>query len=167
MSDDPTRLTFRTHLEPGDAEHVRRLVSSSGFFRDDEVPVAVELVAESLEKGEASGYSFIFAESDGEPVGYACFGLIPCTLTSYDLYWIVVDNACRGRGIGFELMRRVEASVAKQGGKRIYIETSTRELYTPTRRFYEKCGYKIVATLPDFYADGDGKNVFHRSLGSG
>ncbi|MBX3394394.1 MAG: GNAT family N-acetyltransferase [Phycisphaerae bacterium] len=159
------QLTFRTHVEPPDREHVRRMVSSSGFFRPDEVPVAVELVTETLEKEDASGYSFIFAEADGEPVGYACFGLIPCTLTSYDLYWIVVDDACRGRGIGIELMRRVEASVAKQGGKRIYIETSTRDLYTPTRRFYEKCGYEIVATLPDFYADNDGKHIFHRSLG--
>ncbi len=157
-------LTFRTHLLQSDAEEVRRLVASSGFFRDDEVPVAVELVTETLEKGAASGYSFIFAESGGGTVGYACFGLIPCTLSSYDLYWIVVDNSCRGQGIGVELMRRVEAAVEQLGGRRIYIETSTRELYTPTRRFYEKCGYRIVATFPDFYADGDGKDVFHRSI---
>lgn len=158
-------MTFRSDVQAGDEAHVERLVSSSGFFRPDEIPVAVELVTETLEKGAASGYAFVFAESAGVPVGYACFGLIPCTLSSYDLYWIAVDNACRGGGIGRELMRRVEAAVVEQGGKRIYIETSTRDLYLPTRRFYENCGYAIVATLPDFYADGDGKNVFFRALG--
>ncbi|MBK8270419.1 MAG: GNAT family N-acetyltransferase [Planctomycetes bacterium] len=157
-------MNFRCDVRPGDEQHVRRMVASSGFFRLDEIPVAVELVEEALRKGAASGYSFVFAEEEGRPLGYACFGLIPCTLSSFDLYWIVVEQECRGRGIGRDLMMRVEEAVRESGGRRVYIETSTRDQYAPTRHFYERCGYAKVAELPDFYADGDGKAVFCRQL---
>lgn len=157
-------MILRHDVRPGDGEHVRRLVSSSGFFRLDEIPVAVELLEETLQKGAASGYSFVFAEIDDRPVGYACFGLIPCTLASYDLYWIAVQDECRGRGIGRALLARAESSVAAAGGRSIFVETSTRELYEPTRRFYERSGYERVATLDDFYAEGDGKAIFRKKL---
>jgi hypothetical protein len=34
----------------------------------------------------------------------------------------------------------------------------------PTHRFYERCGYRQAAFLEDFYAPGDGKVIFVRSL---
>ena len=52
---------------------------------------------ERLEKGAASGYEFVIAEDDSSMVGYACFGEIPCTVGSYDLYWIVVDPPTNDR----------------------------------------------------------------------
>ncbi|HWL95504.1 MAG TPA: GNAT family N-acetyltransferase [Phycisphaerae bacterium] len=157
-------MDFRTHVLPTDPDHVRRMAVSSGFFRDDEVPVAVELVEETLARGPAAGYSYIFADVGGVPVGYACFGLLSCTLARYGLYWIIVDNECRGQGIGRELLRRVEDAVRSDGGERLYIETSMRELYAPTRRFYEKCEYVIAAELPEYYARGDGKVIYLKCL---
>ena len=40
-------------------------------------------------------------------------------------------------------------------GKIIWIETSSRAIYLPTRKFYEKKGYAVQAELTDFYAPGD------------
>ena len=40
------------------------------------------------------------------------------------------------------------------------IETSARELYRPTQRFYERCGYEAEARLKDFYAPGDSKIIY-------
>ena len=51
------------------------------------------------------------------------------------------------------------------GGSRVYVETSSREQYLPTRAVYERCGYHVGATLDDFYAPGDGKVIFVRVLG--
>ena len=96
----PAPVTFRYELCPEDRQRVRQIVESTGFFSAAEVDVAVELVDERLAKGEASGYYFVFAEVDGRTVGYSCYGPIPATATSYELYWIAVDHDCQGRKFG-------------------------------------------------------------------
>lgn len=160
----PPPLTFRRTVLPQDIEAVRAIVESGGFFYPAEVQIAVELVKERLEKGEASGYHFIFAESDGETVGYACYGPTPCTAASWDLYWIAVHRDMQGQGIGKALLHECEAVVRRAGGKRLYIETSGRELYAPTRAFYLVNGCIHEATLKDFYAPGDDKWIFVKIL---
>ncbi|GAB4336562.1 MAG: hypothetical protein Kow0089_06970 [Desulfobulbaceae bacterium] len=157
-------LAMRQEVVAEDVERVGKLVETTGFFHADEVAVARELVQERLLKGEASGYAFLFAEHYGRLVGYACFGLIPCTSTSYDLYWIAVHPDYQGRGIGRKLLQQTEQLIAGRGGERIYIDTSQRIQYASTRAFYERCGYRQAALLPDFYAPGDGKVIYCRIL---
>ncbi len=153
-------LTFRHTPRPDDSDAVRRIVTSTGFFKAAEIDVAVELIDERLVRGEASGYHFVFAEEDGQTVGYACYGPIACTVGSYDLYWIAVDNAHRGRGHGRRILEEAEQRMAAAGARRIYIETSGREQYTPTRTFYEHCGYQLEASLNEFYAPNDPKLIY-------
>lgn len=160
------QLVFRTEPKPSDPEIVGRMVSSSGFFSASEVEIALELVNERLSKGAASGYFFSFAERGGSVVGYSCFGPIPCTLFSYDLYWIAVLPDLRGAGIGKRIIQEAEAEIRRMGGKRIYVETSSREIYTPTRAFYLRCGYVQEVTLTDFYSPGDDKVIFLKVLSS-
>ena len=157
-------LTFRTNTLPTDIDSVRRMTEGTGFFRPDEIDVAVELVEERLAKGPNSGYYFMFAENNGVPAGYVCHGPTPCTIGSFDLYWIVVDKDNQGQGLGLALMRMAEDSAREMDGKRIYVETSGKELYRPTRAFYEKAGYFQAATLPDFYDVGDDKIIFQKNL---
>jgi ribosomal protein S18 acetylase RimI-like enzyme len=52
------------------------------------------------------------------------------------------------------------------GGQHIYVETSSRELYEPTRRFYEKHDYRLVARIPFYYADDDDRLVYLKNLES-
>jgi hypothetical protein len=40
------------------------------------------------------------------------------------------------------------------------VETSGRETYVSTRRFYEALGYRLVASIPDFYGPGDPRVIF-------
>lgn len=140
------------------------MIAETGYFTDAEVDVAVELVDERLAKGSASGYEFAFIEAGGQVVGYASYGEIPCTVGSYDLYWVAVDQAQQRRGIGKLLMEIVESRLRQTGGRKVYIETSSKPLYDPTRAFYVRCGYREVATFPDFYAPGDGKVVYEKTL---
>lgn len=157
-------LTIRREVVESDLETVRSIIDSSGFFRKDEVEVAVELAGEALARGDASGYHFIFAEIDGQTLGFACFGPIPCTLGSYDLYWIAVHQDSRGKGIGQKLLKETEASVKQMNGRKIYIETSTMEKYEPTRGFYLSAGYEEAARFSDFYDVGDGKVVLVKNI---
>lgn len=157
---------FREQVLPVDRDSVRQIVASTGFFFDHEIDVAVELVDDRLNRGEASDYLFLFAEDESGVIGYVCYGAIACTVGSFDLYWIAVHQSHRGRGIGMELLRRTEKLIAARGGRRVYIETSSREQYLSTRKFYERCGYVAEAELRDFYAPGDGKVIYVRAIGA-
>jgi ribosomal protein S18 acetylase RimI-like enzyme len=155
---------LRTIPGPQDPARIREIVSSTGFFREDEIRVAVELVEEWLAKGEASGYEFFFADIDGKPVAYSCYGLIPCTLHSYDLYWIATHQDFKNRGIGRTLLRETEKAIQKAGGITIYVETSSRDQYTPTRAFYDNNGYIVKARYEDFYDRGDDRIVYIKKV---
>jgi ribosomal protein S18 acetylase RimI-like enzyme len=157
-------LFFREEVTSGDRQAVGRLVRATGFFSEEEIDIAVELVEERLAKGDASGYFFLFAEAGNRLLGYACFGPIPGTAHSFDLYWIAVDPGKQGRGVGRKLMAMSETLMAQSGCVRVYADTSSRPQYEPTRAFYLSCGYVQEAFFADFYAPGDGKVIFVKSL---
>lgn len=157
-------IALRAEVRPSDLDTVRRLVRATGFFSEEEEAIALELVEERLLEGEASDYRFLFAERDREVLGYSCYGRIPLTQSSFDLYWIVVDPQAQGNGVGRRLIRATEAAAMEAGSTALYAETSSRPQYAPTRAFYLGCGYAIAAEFPDFYAPGDGKVVFVKQL---
>ncbi|MFP5289056.1 MAG: GNAT family N-acetyltransferase [Thermoanaerobaculia bacterium] len=157
-------MKIRRSLESADREPLEKLIQETRFFNPEEVEVALELIDDRLSQGEASHYRFLVAEEDGEVSGYACWGPIPGTQASADLYWIVVDPKHQGKGIGAALLNDAEAWMASAGRTRVYVETSTRAQYDGTRRFYLACGYKLAAELEDFYAPGDGKAMFLKVL---
>ncbi|MGD0726700.1 MAG: GNAT family N-acetyltransferase [Spirochaetia bacterium] len=154
------KIGFRSTVTEKDLQGVREITESTGFFYPEEVDTAVELVEDRLAKGPRCGYHFLFAEQDGETVGYTSFGPIACTRESYDLYWIVVSGRYRGKGLGTQLLEQSEEAIASRGGTRVYIETSARPLYEPTRAFYLARGYAQIAELEDFYAPGDAKAMY-------
>lgn len=155
---------LRRGLRPGDAEAIRAVTAATGFFNDEEIGVAEELALEHLERGEASGYDFVVAESGGALLGFGCFGRIPLTASSYDLYWLVVAPQAQGRGTGRMLLEAVEDAVRRVGGERLYAETSGREQYQPTCAFYERVGFELEACLADFYASGDDKLIYRKKV---
>lgn len=160
-------LKFRTEIHPGDEERIREIITSTGFFYDIEIDVAVELAEEKLRDGEKSSYRFIFAELNGVTVAYSCFGLIPGSEISYDLYWIATHNGFRGRGIGKILLQETHRQIAGSGGINVIAETSTLEKYSPTRHFYDQMGYREAGRIRNFYKEGDGKVTFVKILTEG
>jgi len=157
-------IQFRTSVLPEDAEVVREIVSSTGFFYAIEEEVAVELVEEKVIGGEQSSYRFIFAEIDGRPVAYSCYGLIAGSEHSFDLYWIATHNDFRGQGIGKLLLEETHRQITKSGGLNVIAETSSLEKYAPTRHFYLQMGYTEAGLIRDFYKMGDDKVTFVRRL---
>jgi ribosomal protein S18 acetylase RimI-like enzyme len=153
-------MIFRYEVSSQDPEKIRWLAESTGFFYPYEVDIAVELVEDRLVHGAESGYHFIMADHEIRVVGYACYGPIACTVSSYDLYWIAVHPDFQGQGLGRELMTEAEMRIASAGGRRVYVDTSNRPQYDATRAFYEKCGYRLEAVLQDFYGPGDGKAIY-------
>lgn len=164
MNSPDQNITFRETVDSRDPDRIYQLTTSCTLFYPEEITVARELVEEHLVKGMASGYCFLFAELDGSVVGYTCFGPIPMTRGRFDLYWIAVLKNLQGAGIGKRLMEGTELRIKTMGGRRIYVETSSRKIYESTHRFYHACAYRIEAVLKDFYAAGDDKVIYVKDV---
>ena len=163
-SDTRNIIALRESISSEDLHEIERLVLSAHTFSEHELSVAVEVAEDYCAKGEKSGYNYIWSTVHSIPVGFCCFGPIPCTVDRYEIYWIVVDGGIQRTGIGTLLLREAEKNIRRMGGKVIYLDTSSTSSYLNTRKFYEKNGYSQVTVLEDFYSDGDHKVIYSKKI---
>jgi ribosomal protein S18 acetylase RimI-like enzyme len=153
-------------LRSRDRSRLAELLVATGAFHADEVDVALSLfdLSQAPNASDTDGYEFLGAFDGERLVGYACFGATPVTEGTYDLYWLAVDPAQQGRGLGRALVRAVEAKLIERGARLLVVETSSREEYAGTRRFYARSGYVEAARVRDFYAPADDRIVLTTRL---
>jgi GNAT superfamily N-acetyltransferase len=158
-------LTVSKGLSANDRNAVEDILISTGFFYEFEIDVALEMAAATIDKGEnETGYFWMKTVSNGETVAFAAYGRNDFSTHSWELYWIAVHNNSKNRKLGSSLLKAVEADIKQTGGKMLWIETSGRPLYAPTEVFYQRNGYTLHASLTDFYADGDPKQIYGKVL---
>jgi ribosomal protein S18 acetylase RimI-like enzyme len=159
-------------LVPADRSRVEAMTRGVGLFWDHEVGIALEVFDDATGSNPAGivdpDYETAGVLADGHLVGWAAWGPRPADVTTFDLYWIVVDRAMHGRGIGTalldEMMRRLAGRRIAGRAAKVVVETSGRSDYQPTRAFYQRHGYQPVGRTPDFYAPGDDQVVFEKEL---
>ena len=149
-------------LAAADRRRIEEITRAVSVFRDDEVPVALEVFDGAV--AGSPDYVALGATVDERLVGWICWGPTPCTLGTYDLYWMAVDPAAQAAGIGTALLREMEGRLAGFA-RLIVVETAGRPDYRPTRAFYEARGYRKASVIPDFYAPGDDQVVYVKALG--
>jgi len=174
-------------LSAADRPRITEILRGSKVFTAAEIGVALELFDESMtDRGlrteavairasrhgadqalppssvlDPSDYLFLGAFTPEEVlVGYACWGPTPATDRTWDLYWIAVDTALQGAGIGTILLQEVERRLVGQHARMLIAETSSRSDYSATRGFYQGLGYREAARVRDFYAPGDDRIIF-------
>ncbi|MBS4773459.1 MAG: GNAT family N-acetyltransferase [Proteobacteria bacterium] len=159
-------LTFRNTLCRDDPEAIRRIASSTGFFDKNDIEINFGMAVRALSRSNSfdDDYQFMLLENNGKVIGYACFGKIPTTEANYEIYWLSVDNSCRGRGWGRLLLNKVVETIGFCGGRKIFIKTEGSRQYLPTRRFYYSCGFEEEAVLKEYYADNDDCCIFSLCL---
>lgn len=148
-----------------DRDRVAAIVEGTGVFRPEEVVVALEVFDGAVAQPGAD-YLGLCAFEDDVLVGFTLFGPTPCTVATWDLYWIVVDPATHRHGIGRQLMAATEDAVRSRGCQLLVVETSSREEYGPTRAFYASLRYDRAARIPDYYAPDDDLVVFVKRFDS-
>src|SRR4051812_8258950 len=147
------------NLTSADRARVEEITRAVRRFREDEIPVALEVFDAAVHSDPDDSYHVLGAELDGRLVGWICWGPTPCTLGTYDLYWMAVEPGLQGSGIGTALLEEMERRLAGRA-RLIVIETAGRQDYAATRAFYQARGYRPAATIPDFYSPGDDQVVF-------
>ena len=160
---DPTLRELR----PGDRPELLEIMESSGAFRPEEIAVGLELVDETLNPGPSTDYRWWIAEGAGQVLGFACFGPVPMTEGTFDLYWIAVAPEARGTGVAAGIEEAVADSVRSLGGYWLVAETSSTAPYLPAHAFYARRGYRLLGRIEDFYRPGDDRLIFGKRLVQG
>jgi GNAT superfamily N-acetyltransferase len=154
------------HLNASDRGRIEEITRAVGLFREDEIPVALEVFDDAVRMASSDApYVVLGADIEGRLAGWICWGPTPCTLGTYDLYWMAVHPSVQGSGVGTALINEMERALAGIA-RLIVVETAGRTDYSATRSFYEARGYQATATIPDFYAPGDDQVVFVKSVRS-
>ncbi|MEX2281006.1 MAG: GNAT family N-acetyltransferase [Gemmatimonadota bacterium] len=161
---DPRSETIIAPIEPQYRRAIERLLNSTGVFRESEVAVALEVIYSYFILPEGD-YTALGAFTPGsELLGYVCYGPTPCTVGTWDLYWIAVAPEAQGSGVGSQLLQEVERRLALKDARLVIIETSSQPHYAATRAFYLRRGYEVVARVPDFYTEGDDRLIFAKRI---
>lgn len=150
----------------GDRERIHEILVSTAVFTPEEIDVAMELVDIFVTAPSRDYIVDVVEDGTGSVQGYVCYGPTPLTDGVYDLYWIAVDPKQQGHGFGQILIKYVENEVRRRRGRMLLIETSSKEMYGPTVRFYERSGYDEISRIKDFYRIADDKVVFCKRLAS-
>jgi ribosomal protein S18 acetylase RimI-like enzyme len=151
-------------LTVADRSPLHSLLQETGFFSDEEIVIALELLDIVLERPGQQDYIAFCHESDGVVDGYYCVGPTPATSGTYDLFWIAVAPSAQGRGIGRSLNSHAEELLRSLGGRLMIAETSSRPQYAPTRGFYMRLGYEETARIRDYYKTGEDLVVYGKYL---
>ncbi|MDD4141649.1 MAG: N-acetyltransferase [Bacteroidales bacterium] len=156
-------LSFRKEVAEQDIPLIRKMLKETHFFDDsaDEIDVAIELVETVISGGNnVENYRIIIAEECARVVGYICYARVPCTVSTYEFYWLCVDRTCQGHGIGRHLIDEALNEIAALKGLKVVLQTAGREQYKPTQMFYKACGFIEEARLKDYFAKGDDCLIF-------
>lgn len=159
------KLSYRNYITPNDYEVVYRLLEKSGFYYESEINICLQMMEETIEyDNEKSDYHWLIVEGNNNIVGFACFGKNRMTEDSWEVFCIAVDKNHKDKGFGSLILKEVERIAMGSKANRIWIQTSGKNKFIPTAKFFESKEYEKVATLPDFYSKGDHKIIFNKVL---
>jgi ribosomal protein S18 acetylase RimI-like enzyme len=147
-------------LKPADVSELGQMLGRIPNFTENETSIAMELINIAADNPGQTDYNIFVFEDMGKVLGYHCTGRRPLTDGTYDLYWIAADPQSPVKGVGKALLDHAEEFVSGNNGRWLLAETSSKEMYANTRRFYLKNNYSVIAEINNFYSEGDNLLVF-------
>jgi len=149
---------------PEDKEAVMAILKATKFFRPKELKVAEEVFDDSISGGPKADYQSFVAKEAHKTIGWVCFGPTPCTVGTFDIYWLAVYPEHQNGGAGTSLVRYATTIIKNLKGRMITVDTSGSQRYLSTRRFYENLGYCNETCIKDFYSVGDDKIIYIKRI---
>ncbi|WP_299967265.1 GNAT family N-acetyltransferase [uncultured Roseobacter sp.] len=144
-----------------DIPALQDVLDRTGLFPGDVLPgMAADFLAD-----EESPDLWLTCEAEGRAIGF-CYA-VPEEMAegAWNMLAIAVLPSKQGGGCGGVLLRHLEAKLKERGQRILIADTSGTDAFARTRSFYLKNGYAEEARIRDFWATGDDKVVFWKSLG--
>lgn len=148
-------------IQRADLPALKNVLDNCDLFPPDYLD---DMIADYLDNGESEAIWFTVCQ-DHKPISIAYCGLMQLTNGTYNLYAIGVHQDYQGQGVASRMLAYLEDRLKSINGRLLIIETSTAPDQDNARAFYAKRGYDHVATIPDFWDTGEGKEVFSKGLG--
>ena len=101
---------------------------------------------------------------EDEPVGVAYCAPEPVTSGTWNLLMLWTRQDRHRKGYGSALVGQVEVTLKERGVRLLIVETSGVDDFVPARNFYERCGFRQEARVRNFYAQGDDKLIYTKTL---
>lgn len=147
-------------MTSADIPALQEVVDAAQLFPGEMLPdMASGFLAE-----EGSEEIWLIVEIEGAPLGF-CYAA-PELLTdgAWNLRAIAVSPSRQGGGLGAALVKALEAALRAGGQRILIVETSGAAQFDRTRDFYRKNGYVEEARIRDFWAAGDDKVIYWKTL---
>lgn len=143
-----------------DIAALQEVLDGTDLFPSEMLP---DMVHEFLSSDEPSDI-WLTCEDGGRAVGF-CYA-VPESLTeeTWNMLAFAVLPQMQGRGVGQAITKGPEAELKDRGQRVLIVDTSGTPAFARTRQFYRKNGYAEEARIRDFWAAGDDKIVFWKSM---
>jgi ribosomal protein S18 acetylase RimI-like enzyme len=139
---------------------------ATGIFGAGEADALLRSTLRSLADGTLPCESHVARAEGaiGRPRGWSYLAREESADGVWELMWIGVTRDAEGAGVGRALLLDAESTARAQGARILLISTSCLDGTARARAFYARNGYAKVGEIPDYYAPGDGKVIFHKAL---
>jgi [ribosomal protein S18]-alanine N-acetyltransferase len=108
-------------------------------------PWTREMYVRELQNPDVS-FLYVLRVTEEGIVGFCSFWMV---LDEIHINNIAVRRDFQGRGLGTALLEHVLRAGASRGAERATLEV--RRSNTPARRLYERLGFEVAATRPNYY----------------
>jgi ribosomal protein S18 acetylase RimI-like enzyme len=151
---------------PDDVPIIERIAAGTGIFIPDEIESVREMLQDSFTASDPDEFVWrVYRATRGAPpLGFVCYGPASFSDGTFELYWIAVAPTQQRQKVGRALLAHLEHDLQQKNARHLYVETSDKPEYAPSREFYLRCGFEQAAHLPDFYRVGDGKVVYRKTF---
>ena len=146
-------------LSRADLASVAAILDATGLFPSELLPD----MAEPFLSSSADHLWLVICDQDAV-VGFAYTEPERMTDRTYNLLAIAVAPDRQNHGIGKRLVQALLSQLAQRCGRILIVETSSLAEFAATRAFYRGLGFACEATIRDFYAQGEDKVVFWKSI---
>ncbi len=143
-----------------DITALQAVLDSTELFPSDMLP---DMVSGFLSNDKSSDI-WLTCETDGKAIGF-CYA-VPEKLAegAWNMLAIAIMQEQQGNGYGSILAKYLETELKERGQRIIIADTSSTDEFAQTREFYRQNGYAKEARIRDFWASGDDKIIFWKSL---
>jgi len=143
-----------------DLPDLKNIIDSTELFPSD---LLDDMIMPFFQQENGSDFWVVY-EQNKIAIAVAYFAHERMTKGTYNLLLIAVHKDFQGQGIGKTLLHHIEALLKGRDIRILLVETSGLPEFERTRAFYMQNEYRVEAKIAEFYAKGEDKIIFWKSL---
>jgi ribosomal protein S18 acetylase RimI-like enzyme len=159
LVEDKTSMNVRK-TSSADVQALKVVLEDTELFPSD---MLSGMISKFL-SGDESHDIWLTCESKGNVVGFCYAAPEKLTDGTWNMLVIAVHSESQGKGAGAAIIKRLEAELRERGQRILIADTSGTDEFKQVRNFYRKNGYSEEARIRGFWAVGNDKVVFWKSL---